>query len=108
MVWRDLGIARVVEARARPVGPSGAAGAARRPVVVHNPPLFAAGPCATQEQAKRAAADANAMHGGPGFLVEDRDGELSDGTHAYYAEESAQGEWFVVLKEMPSARMVLL
>jgi hypothetical protein len=78
------------------------------PRIVSNPPRFAAGPCPTQERAKDEAARANERHGGPGFLVEARDGDVSSKPHAYFAEQAAPGEWYVVLKEMPSARMALL
>jgi hypothetical protein len=87
---------------------SGAIDAAQGSVVVRNPPMFAAGPCSTQARTKREAARANRRHGGPGFLVEDRDGELTPGPHAYFAEQSSTGEWYAVLKEMPSGRMAPL
>jgi hypothetical protein len=84
--------------------------------VAWNPPTYAAGPCSTQERAKQEAARANARHGGPGFLVADRDGvlvadpdgDLTPTPHAYFAEQSPTGEWYAALKEMPSARMTLV
>jgi hypothetical protein len=87
---------------------SGVDAGAQVPGVVWNPPTFAAGPCSTQALAKREAARANERHGGPGFLVEDRNGGVSPTPHAYFAEQSSTGEWYVVLKEMPSGRMTLL
>ena len=73
-----------------------------------DPPTFAAGPCSTQERAKAEAARANERYGGPGFVVADRDGELSSAPHAYFAEQAPTGEWYAALKEMPSRRMTLL
>jgi hypothetical protein len=75
---------------------------------VWDPPTLAAGPCSTQARAKDEAARANERHGGPGFLVTGRDGELASTPHAYFAEQSPTGEWYAALKEMPSARMTLL
>jgi len=77
-------------------------------VIVHDPPMFAAGPYSSQARTKREAARANARHGGPGFLIEDRDGELTRTPHAYFAEQASTGEWYAVLKEMPSAHMAPL
>ena len=70
--------------------------------------MFAAGPYPTQARAKDGAARANERHGGPGFLVQDRNGQLAAAPHAYFAEQSSSGEWYAVLKEMPSRRMTLL
>ena len=70
--------------------------------------MFAAGPCSTQARAKEGAAKANKRHGGPGFLVEDLNGEVTSTPHAYFAEQSSTGEWYAVLKEMPSGRMALV
>jgi hypothetical protein len=82
--------------------------AARGPAVVRNPPMFAAGPFSTRARTKREAAQANKRHGGPGFLVADRDGALTGAPHAYFAEQSSTGEWYAVLKEMPSGHMAPL
>ena len=78
------------------------------PDLVRNPPTFAAGPFSTQARARDEAARANDRHGGPGFPVEDRNGEVTSAPHAYFAEQSSTGEWYVVLKEMPSTPMGLL
>jgi hypothetical protein len=67
--------------------------------------MFAAGAYSTQVRTKREAARANKRHGSPGFLVENRNSELTHAPHAYFAEQSRTGEWYAVLKEMPSARM---
>ena len=66
------------------------------------------GPCSTQGRAKEEAARANEQHGGPGFFVEDRDGTVVSEPHAYFAEQSSSGEWYAVLKEMPSTPIALL
>jgi hypothetical protein len=78
------------------------------PGIVWNPPTFAAGPFSTQARAKSEAARANERNGGPGFLVEDRNGDVTSTPHAYFAERSSGGEWYAVLKEMPSGRMTPL
>jgi hypothetical protein len=72
------------------------------PVTVVDPPTVGAGPCATQAKAKREAARLNDRHGGPGFFIEDRVGDLNRRPHAYFAERSGPGEWYAVLKEMPA------
>ena len=69
-----------------------------------DPPLFGAGPSRTRRTAKRHAAQLNDAHGGPGFFVE-REGESIRRPHAYFAEQSAPGEWYAVLKEMPVGRV---
>jgi hypothetical protein len=70
-----------------------------------DPPTFGAGPCATQEQAKREAARTNDEHGGPGFFVETVDGHVIRRPHAYFAERSRFGQWYAVLKEMPQGHV---
>ena len=72
------------------------------PVTVSDPPTVGAGPCPTQAKAKHEAATLNDRHGGPGFFVEHRTGELVQRPHAYFAERSGHGLWYVVLKEMPA------
>jgi hypothetical protein len=76
-------------------------------VIVRDPPLVGAGPCPTQHQAKRQAATANERVGGPGFFVEGRDGDVNRTPHAYFAERSSSGQWYAVLKEMPTGPMGL-
>jgi len=73
-----------------------------------DPPTFGAGPCATQELAKREAARANERHGGPGFFVETDDGDVIRRPHAYFAERSRFGQWYAVLKEMPQGHVAAL
>jgi hypothetical protein len=73
--------------------------------IVVDPPTVGAGPCSTQEQAKRQAATTNERYGGPGFFVETEDGDVIRRPHAYFAEWSPSGQWFVVLKEMPGGRV---
>jgi hypothetical protein len=75
------------------------------PVTVLDPPTFGAGPCATQELAKREAARANEHNGGPGFFVETEDGDVIRRPHAYFAERSRFGQWYAVLKEMPQGHV---
>jgi hypothetical protein len=72
------------------------------PPVVRDPPTVGAGPCRTQQKAKREAAKLNARYGGPGFFIEDRTGDRIDRPHAYFAERAKLGEWYAVLKEMPA------
>jgi hypothetical protein len=72
------------------------------PPVVADPATVGAGPCVTQPMAKREAARLNDRHGGPGFFVEDRTGDLIRRPHAYFAERAPSGEWYAVLKEMPT------
>ena len=69
---------------------------------IQDPPSVGAGPCATQAKAKREAAKLNDRLGGPGFFVEDRTGDVDYRPYAYFAERSPSGEWYAVLKEMPS------
>jgi hypothetical protein len=75
---------------------------------VSAPPTVGAGPCATRAKAKREAASLNDGYGGPGFFVEDRNGDVSKRPHAYFAERSPSGEWYAVLKEMPAGPVVSL
>jgi hypothetical protein len=75
-------------------------------VTVVDPPLVGAGPCPTQAKAKHEAARLNARHGGPGFFIEERTGDVIYRPHAYFAERASPGEWYVVLKEMPAGRVV--
>jgi hypothetical protein len=75
------------------------------PVTVLDPPTFGAGPCATQDHAKRQAAQANEERGGPGFFVETEDGDVIRRPHAYFAERSRFGQWYAVLKEMPQGHV---
>jgi hypothetical protein len=76
------------------------------PVTVSDPPTVGAGPCTTQAKAKREAARLNDHHGGPGFFVEHRTGDLIQRPHAYFAERSGNhGLWYAVLKEMPAGRV---
>jgi hypothetical protein len=82
--------------------------AASEPVTILDPPTFGAGPCSTQEQAKRQAAGANERHGGPGFFVESQDGDVIQRPHAYFAERSGSGHWYAVLKEMPVGRVAAI
>jgi hypothetical protein len=81
---------------------------ASEPTVAHNPPLVGAGPCAARRQAKAEAARLNNHYGGPGFRVTDRNGDVIEAPHAYFAERASRREWYVVLKEMPSTRIAPL
>jgi hypothetical protein len=75
---------------------------------VREPPGVGAGPCLSQRQAKRQAAIMNERLGGPGFFVEDRNGNVVEMPHGYFAERSTSGEWYVVLKEMPAGPVLAL
>jgi hypothetical protein len=83
-----------------------ASASVENPIIVRDPPRIAAGPCQTLAQAKRKAASENDRHGGPGFFIESRHCEEVRRPHAYFAEQSASGEWYAVLREMPASRVV--
>jgi hypothetical protein len=78
------------------------------PATVLDPPTYGAGPCATPDQAKREAAKTNEEVGGPGFFVETEDGDVIRRPHAYFAERSRFGQWYAVLKEMPTGHVAAL
>jgi hypothetical protein len=70
--------------------------------VAKSPQRIADGPLVSEPAAREAAERSNARYGGPGFGVEDYKGAVDPTPHAYVAQPTFTGRWYVVLTRTPA------